>query len=227
MEDEDKSLKGVKILEIGPIQLGEKPITLNFIVQHPQANQMSSQTENGKYQELFEDLQKSGMDRGRIMAVFQSSLESFAEAQRCYDSGNLDNQVAIACRTTVDNAIYEALTRKKTKLAYTFEIKANEISATRWDQKFKKEVADSGLLNLDQLNKIQYDIRDQGTFATHLAEKRDEELNPKKEYKWTPSMKNESRVKRSTTHSDAAEVLSLTKEALVLIIRNYFLQLSD
>jgi len=222
MEDNTAELRNVPILNTGTIQLGDKPISMSFIVQHPQANQMNISDKNGKYKELFDELAAAGLDVGRLMAVFQSALSAFADAQNCYDTGNLDNSMAVACRTAVDSAIYEAFTRKKTDLKYTFEIKVEELSAVRWDEQFMHKVAESGLLSLAELEKIQYNIRDYGNFVAHLAEKRDEEFKPKKDYKWTADTKSKSSIKRDVSRAEATEVLSDTKNALALMIKNYF-----
>lgn len=218
MVEGEEGLRNVPLINTGKIQLGEDLITKRYIVQHPQANQFVKQ-EKDMYKELFEELEKEGVDLAQVMTVFPSALDAFAEAQRCYEYGHIDNHGAGACRDAIDNAIYEALNRKKTSLRYTFEI---DIAVKRivWGEDFIEKVNSTGLLSTAEMNDMQWNVRDYGNFGVHLAEKRDGEFTQNKKYKWTDSLNGS--VKISVSHQESAEVLNYTEKYLILIIKNYF-----
>ena len=218
MVENEGGLRHVSTINTNPIQLGETIITKRYIVQHPQANQFM-QIEKDRYKELFVELEKEGLDLARVNTVFQPALDAFAEAQECYKNGNIDNHGAGACRDAIDNAIYGALNRKKTKLEYTFEINM-AFKKVVWGEDFIDKVSSTGLLSKDEMNEIQWNVRDYGTFGVHLAEKRDEEIMKTKKHKWTESLNGS--VKISVSHQEFAEVLDYTQKYLILIIKNYF-----
>ena len=218
MVENEGGLRHVSTINTNPIQLGETIITKRYIVQHPQANQFM-QIEKDRYKELFTELEKEGLDLARVNTVFRSALDAFDEAQECYKNGNIDNYGAGACRGAIDNAIYEALNIKETKLGDTFEIDI-ALKKVVWGEDFIDKVSSTGLLSKDEMNKIQWNVRDYGTFGVHLAEKRDEEFMKTKKHKWTESLNGS--IKISVSHQEFAEVLDYTQKYLILIIKNYF-----
>ncbi|MCW6159510.1 MAG: hypothetical protein LVQ95_00265 [Candidatus Micrarchaeales archaeon] len=227
MSETEDGLRNVPLVKIANVPLTSKRTERRFIVQHPQANQMIPQEIKTKYKELFDELESEGLDIALVMAVFPSALDAFAEAQTCYENERLDNRVAGACRDAIDNGVYEALNRKKTDLPYTFEIIKGEIKRVTWDEDFIKKVVKTGLLTEGEMNEMQSNVRDFGNFGTHLAERRDEELNPKKEYKWSKDHKTNISIKRNISHTEAYELLGYTKTYLILIFRRFFAASSE
>ncbi len=166
--------------------------------------------------------------------VFQGALYIYNQALRSYEF-DVYEAAAVMCRTAIESALYEAITRKQQSKDLSVAIN----NGTIWNGKYHKPVnyywgdlingkkveeerisgaIEIGILSESEATDISDSIIDRGNFSAHFSERVDAEF-----YKSITRENNEQyRIRLHTSKDEAEKILNTTKNWLIKIICRYF-----
>ena len=167
--------------------------------------------------------------------VFNGALYIYDQALRSYEFGVYE-AAAVMCRTAIESALYEAITRKLQLRGMSVAINNGTVLKGRrhepveyyWNDLINgKEIAgehingaiEIGILSESEATEIRDSIIDKGNFSAHFSERVDAEF-----YKSSINTENskEYKAKIRTSKGEVEEILNTTRNWLIKIIKGYF-----
>jgi len=191
--------------------------------------------------------------------LFDLALFSFKEAGKCYDAG-ANEACAVMCRCAVDSFLLVATESRiirdqkyvddeGTLIEWTYDtyyaqdedilkiLNKEKNKSVPW-KIVKEKILKSSILNEDDFNQIENDIRKKGNFSAHLIEAQKKEnirwhkkhkgeldqilLDLKTKKAPNYKVKEHSDRKTWTFHGEALEILTTTSSFLEKIVVNYY-----